>query len=74
MGRSTGSSEGEQHPPTMVSDVTSDLPWSSDTSGESVDEVAGEYSGPPVFSHSKLFLFPSYLLHFSDLPSFLFQT
>lgn len=43
-----GSSEGvfwEQHPPTMVSMVTSGLAGScrsSDTSRESVDEVAGE--------------------------------
>lgn len=65
VGRSVGSSEGicwEQHPPTMVSDAAPDLAWSrrsSDTSGESVDEVAGEVcGGPPVFSSSRLLLFP----------------
>lgn len=64
MVRSVPSSEGvfwEQHPSTVVSDVTSDLAWSHrspSTSKESVDEVSGVFGGPAVFSCSKLFLFP----------------
>lgn len=70
-----GSSEGvlwEQYPPTVLSDVTFDLVWScrsSDTSRESLDEVAGQLcGGPPVFSCSRLFLLPHICCTFQIFP------